>query len=393
MSIERLKTADCCGCYACKTACPTQCIEMLEDGEGFWYPKIDTARCVGCDVCEKVCPALKQEKESHDLPPKAYAAINKDETVRKESSSGGIFTLLAEQILSEGGVVFGAAFSENCREVNHIPVERPEELYRLRGSKYVQSRIGETYRQVQEALNGGRKVLFTGTPCQIEGLKTFLGKDHAGLLCVDIICHGVPSPKVWKEYVKYREESAGAPVRQTFFRHKKYGWKMFSVLCEFSNETVYVENLSKDFYMQAFLKNACLRPSCHQCHYKKLNRVSDLTLADFWGIEQVMPEMDDDQGTSLLLVHTEKGEELLKCLSSAMTCKAADVKRAVEFNSAAVKSVPIHENRDVFFADLDKMPFDRLVKRYIIKMTAKERIVGLLKKMGLWNVVQTLRGR
>lgn len=364
MSIDQLNTADCCGCHACKNACPTQCIVMFEDKEGFWYPEIDKDRCVGCDICVKVCPGLKGREEPENSIPKAYAAINKDEKIRESSSSGGIFTLLAEHVLADGGIVFGAAFSEDCREVYHIPVERQDELYRLRGSKYVQSKIGETYRKAQKALETGQWVLFTGTPCQIEGLKAFLGRDYDGLLCVDIICHGVPSPKVWRKYVDFRETKSGSHTRRIFFRHKKYGWKIYSVRFEFENHTEYEQILSKDLFMRCFLADLCLRPSCYKCNFKTLNRVADITLADFWGIENILPDMNDDKGTSLVLIHSEKGACIFHALIDDMEYCEVNVENAITYNPAMIKSAALPQKRTDFMNDIMKNKFSDVVRKY-----------------------------
>ena len=288
---------DCCGCHACAQICPQHCITMQPDAEGFLYPQIDETACIHCNLCEKVCPILQSLEEPKDKTPAAYAAINKDDDIRRQSSSGGVFTLLAEYILAQGGVVFGAAMADDQRSVRHIAVETPEDLAALRGSKYLQSTIGNTYGEAKQALQAGRKVLFTGTPCQIEGLKSFLqGREYPNLYCMDVICHGVPSPLAWQTYVSEQETRAGVPARRTFFRHKKYGWKTFALLLEFSNNKAYECVLSKDAFMQAFLQNACLRPSCHACHFKKLNRVSDITVADYWGVQNQQPDMDDDKG-------------------------------------------------------------------------------------------------
>lgn len=373
----------CCGCHACAQICPKHCITMRADAEGFLYPQVDATACIHCGACEKVCPILQSSPEPKDKSPKAFAAINLDEKVRAQSSSGGVFSLLAEQTISKGGVVFGAAMSENQHKVCHIAVETLEGLAALRGSKYLQSEIGTTYLQAREALKSGREVLFSGTPCQIEGLRSFLQKDYPNLFCVDVICHGVPSPLVWDTYLAEQETRAGAPVRRTFFRHKKYGWKTFSLLLEFSNNKAYERVISDDAFMQAFLQNACLRPSCHNCHFKKLNRVSDITLADYWGIQNQYPDMDDDKGTSLVLVHSEKGRELLGGLNAQLQLHPVPTNQALRGNSSMTQSVAPHKKRQKFFANLGRMPFDVLVKKYAKpRTTLRSMAVLVVRKMG-----------
>ena len=395
MSIEQLKAGECCGCYACKTACPTQCITMVEDEEGFWYPKIDVQKCIRCELCEQVCPEWQTSvKDDQGKRLAAYAAVNQNEEVRLQSSSGGVFTLMAEETLNSGGLVFGAAMTEDCRAVEHIAVEQIEDLERLRGSKYLQSRIGDSYQLAKKCLQDGKKVLFSGTPCQIEGLRSYLQRDYDNLLCVDIICHGVPSPKVWDRYVSFKETQIGAPVRKVCFRNKKFGWKTFALSLHYTNGAAYEEKLSEDLFMQAFLRDVCLRPSCSQCSFKKLNRLSDITLADFWGVETVMPEMDDDKGTSLVLVHSSKGEQVFERIQKNLRVKVVAVADAIRHNSAAISSVVQHERRSEFFSHLDSMPFDKLVRRYTApKLSVKERIGVMLQKMGLLSFVQRIRRR
>lgn len=213
--IDLEEWSTCCGCSACAQACPKGCITMQADGEGFLYPVIDENTCIACGACEHVCP-IKNTSPEPTGEPDAYAAYSKNTEQRLESSSGGVFSLLAEEILQNSGVVFGAAMSEDCRKAQHIAVERQEDLWKLRGSKYLQSEIGSTYRQAENALKQGRRVLFSGTPCEIEGLHRYLRREYENLLCVDLICHGVPSAKLWEKYVSYRENCAGAAAQRTF---------------------------------------------------------------------------------------------------------------------------------------------------------------------------------
>lgn len=384
-----LTKKDCCGCYGCALSCPKQCITMMRDAEGFWYPKIDEARCVKCGLCEKVCPVLNAVPTDENVRPAAYAAVNQQETVRLQSSSGGVFSALAQQVLEDGGVVFGAAWSEGFREVRHIAVEDAAQLQLLRGSKYVQSTMGDCYAQAKTALQEGRKVLFSGTPCQAEGLHTFLGKEYDNLLIVDIVCHGVPSPAVWQRYLKECEQTAGAPAQSVQFRSKDTGWQSYKVRIDFENGTSQALPGSADPFMNAFIRNACLRQSCHDCRFKKLNRVSDVTLADFWGIEDICPEMDDNKGTSLVLVHSEKGQRALDALD--MRRKQVDVQAAVKQNPCAVKPSPVHPNREAFLSALDTMAFAEAVKTYLPKkISTKERIAEALQKMGLFELVRKI---
>jgi len=357
---------DCTGCFACASICPQDCIAMESDPEGFWYPQIDSKKCTDCGCCEIVCPILqKRQVDSESI---AYACINKDENVRRDSSSGGLFTLIAEQVMDQGGIVFGVCFDDDFT-ILHDSVEKKEELHKFRGSKYAQSHIGRTFWQAEEILNTGRQVMFTGTPCQIAGLKSFLQKDYDNLFCMDMICHGVPSPKVWQKYKQFRRSVDNATPQSISFRHKSEGWKRFAVQFKYANGSEYVQPFTKDFYMKAFLKNVCLRPSCYACHFKKLQRESDVTLADFWGVQELMPDMDDDKGTSLIFVHSEKGKELLTRIRDNIVLKEVDINKAVAYNPSAIRSAEKNPNREKFLEELDLLPFDELYRKYCTKST------------------------
>jgi coenzyme F420-reducing hydrogenase beta subunit len=353
----------CCGCYACYNICPQYCIKMVADKEGFWYPVVDIDQCNECGLCEKVCPILCRNQGTNQ--PVAYACINKDESIRSQSSSGGVFTLIGEKVIANNGVVFGVGFDTDFNVV-HSWVDDLDGLSKFRGSKYVQSNIGSTYKEVKEFLKQGRQVLFTGTPCQIAGLKSYLGKEYDQLICIDIVCHGVPSPLVWGKYVGYREKISGSRTERIAFRRKNCGWKLFSVSFSFDNETEYIKPLTEDIFMQGFLKDLFLRPSCYECSFKTLNRQSDITLADFWGVENILPEMFDDQGTSLALVHSDKGREMLLSIEEQMISEEVDIDQAILFNPSAVKSVDYNPKRDKFFKELNKTKdINKLISKYI----------------------------
>ncbi len=394
---------NCMGCYACATICPRTCISMENDNEGFWYPIVDHDRCIECGMCVKVCPIMQipNKEREQGTKPLAYAAYNKDDTIRLGSSSGGLFTLIAEDVLRAGGVVFGACFDDQFNVI-HDYVEKVNELSKFQGSKYVQSKIGGNYEQVREFLQHGRLVLFTGTPCQISGLKHYLGKDYENLFCQDIVCHGVPSLKVWQKYVLYRENRADAPARRIAFRRKDRGWKRYSVSFLFNNDTEYLQILHQDLYMQGFLKNICLRPSCHACQFKTVNRESDITLADFWGIQNVLPEMDDDKGTSFVIIHSEKGKRLFERIQRFVVYCEVDVWQGIQHNLAMIKSVKRHPCRDDFFEQLDHERIDKLIRRLCrdklpvrIKRKMKAGVRLILEKLGLLETAKRVlqRGR
>ena len=382
----------CSGCYACYNACPKGCIQMIADEEGFWYPQVNTENCIGCGVCEKVCPIIHKWQPDESSFTKTFAALNKNEEIRLQSSSGGIFTLIAESILEQGGVVFGAAFSDDFRSVHHIYVDKKSALEKLRGSKYVQSNIGDTYQQAKRFLDDGRKVLFTGTPCQIGGLYSFLRKPYENLYTQDIICHGVPSPLVWEKYVEERENKAESKTQRMFFRHKKYGWKTFAVLFEFSNNKKYLKDLQEDPFMRAFLSNACLRPSCHACSFKSIERQADITLADFWGVQSVMPDMDDDKGTSVILIHSKKGQSLIDSIHDLIKIRDVDIAVVEKNNSAVNKSVAISPNRQFLFESIESSSFDVIANR-IKPISKKAKVKRMLKRMKFGKYLISVKNR
>lgn len=365
----------CCGCHACFNICPKNAITMQEDEKGFKYPVIDKEKCINCGLCEKVCPILN--KKSVENNPIAYACYNKNEEIRKNSSSGGIFTLLAENILEKQGVIFGASFDKEYN-VQHTYIENKEELNKFRGSKYVQSSINYTYKQAKEFLEKDRYVLFTGTPCQIEGLKRFLGKEYDNLYTQDIICHGVPSPKVWKKYLEFRKKQDKEEPNKVSFRNKDNGWKLFNMKFEYSNSE-YKKNENQDIYMQAFLRNTSLRDSCYNCSFKKKNRISDITLADFWGIENILPEMDDNRGTSLVIVNSKKGQELIDSIKEKMKNEEVDLLEAIKYNPSMISSAKQDKNRGKFFENLNTLEFNELVEKYTYRPSFIKKVINKLK--------------
>lgn len=370
---------DCSGCHACFLVCPKKCIQMEANAEGFLYPFIDTGKCVNCGLCEKVCPVLKIVDKKEKIV-SAYACYNLNEDIRLRSSSGGIFTLIAEKILDIDGAVYGAVFDEKFN-VKHICVETKEELSALRGSKYVQSTIGDTYVKAKDMLDDGRVVLFTGTPCQIDGLLSFLGKKYDNLYTQDLICHGVPSPAVWRKYVEFRENKAASVAKKAFFRHKEKGWKSYSVQFEFDNRTEYKQIFSQDLFMKGFLNNLYLRQSCYNCRSKSLSRNSDITLADFWGIENIFPDMLDDKGTSLVLVNSDKGKTLIENISDNIKLKEVDINKAVKSNPSAYQSACLNKNRKKFFNVIRFKDFEETVKICTKKSWVKKLFRKVLKNV------------
>lgn len=375
---EIIEKNKCCGCHACFNICPKDAISMQEDEKGFLYPVINEEKCINCNMCRKVCPVLNKKEEMKNKI-KAYACYNRNLTERLKSSSGGIFCLIAKEIINRNGVVFGAAFDENF-EVKHTYVENEKELKQFMGSKYTQSKIGNTYKDVKDFLDNGKYVLFTGTPCQIEGLKSYLRKDYEKLYTQDIICHGVPSPKVWKKYLEYQKNRNKEEIKDISFRNKDHGWISYRMKILFNTKT-YSKDLGQDPYMQAFLKNICLRESCYNCSFKKKNRVSDITLADYWGIDKVHPKMNDNKGISLVLVNSNKGIELFNNIKEKISYKETDLDQAIKYNPALIESAKHCINEMEFINNIDNMEFDKVVKKYVPQSPAYKKAINIVKKV------------
>ena len=392
---------DCCGCGACAQRCPKQCITMQADNEGFLYPIVDSTTCINCGICEKVCPVINQTEPQQ--PIKVYAAYNKNEEIRMQSSSGGIFTLLAEETIKNGGVVFGVKFNKDWMpEFDYT--ETLEGIAPFRGSKYVQAIVGNAYKKAEEFLKSGRNVLFSGTPCQIAGLKQYLRKEYDNLLTVDIICHGVPSPKVWNMYLKETSSrllntipdekksvvsaNGGEPkscIEAISFRSKITGWKKYSFLLKLNfstfdgkNTVVFTEPFGENNFMRAFLCDTILRPSCYACPDKQGKSHSDITIADFWGIDTIDPAFDDNKGCCAILINSPKGQIIYPATQTSSKEKSLD--EVITNNSAYYKSCKPHPNRKKFFKGLEGATN---LSQYILKMqkpTLKQKITNKIKR-------------
>lgn len=362
----------CCGCAACVQRCPKHCISLKEDGEGFLYPEVDRDVCVNCGICEKVCPVLNVN--SNKRPLHVYAVKNNNEQQRLNSSSGGVFIALAERIIDDGGVVFGCRY-DNKWEVYHCKAETKEELIPLMRSKYLQSRIENTYKEAEGVLKKGVKVLFVGTPCQIAGLKLFLRKNYDNLITVDFICHGVPSPGIWRLYlqsIKAKQGLGASIISDINFRNKRnFGWKKFGFTIDgkFSVEDSVASCLLSNIavenpFMRGFLSNIYLRPSCYQCPTKNGSSMSDLTIADYWCIDKILPNyFDDDKGTSLVFVNSFFGMKLLEKLNIDKV--EAPFKETIEKNKSYYQSPVEPQKRSLFFSEIRKhKDFDVALAKY-----------------------------
>lgn len=365
----------CCGCSACVQVCPAECIHWQEDGEGFAYPVVDLPMCMHCDKCEDVCPMLHPYRPEEPLY--ICGAKNPDEDIRRESSSGGIFSLLAGKTFAEGGVVFAAAFDREWT-VRHIQAGSVGELGALRGSKYLQSRMEDTIKEIEKLLREGRKVLFCGTSCQAAGLRKVVGH-HPGLLITDVVCHSIPSPKVWKQYLTETAKAAGMDpeeISYVSFRDKSKGWRDFSVVIKAGEKTVLAETSRENAYMRGFLKGLYSRPACGNCPAKAFASGADLTIADLWGADEFFPDRDDDRGITLIFAITGKGKEVLENLGAEKF--EVTPGQATARNPRIMSPAAPHPKREDFFRGLGSAAVSDMVWKY-----ARPTLYGRIKnKLG-----------
>lgn len=372
----------CSGCYGCVNICPKGCIEMKVNKEGFWYPYTNKSLCINCDLCKRVCP-INNEVEIEEFKTIALGCKNKNIDVRIKSSSGGIFFLLAQKIIRDNGVVFGATFNLKF-EVYHTYAETIEGCIQFRGSKYVQSKIGDTYKLVKRFLDDGRKVLFSGTQCQIKGLNLFLNKKYENLLLVDIICHGVPSPLVFSKYINKLSCNNKDDIKTINFREKSKGWKDFSYVTEFNNGYRQSETQQENIYMRGFLNNLYLRSSCYQCSAKDGKSGADISLGDYWGINKIDPSFDDDKGTSLVLINSKKGKDFFDKVSHNVEFIEANLKEAINYNSCIIKPSYYNEMRKKFFKLLEKNDIEDAIEKSLhitFGGRIKRKIKYIIKKI------------
>ena len=386
--IDIKRKEDCVGCGACHDACPRDAIYWETDIEGFWYPRVNQDKCIECGLCEKVCPIIQSGKlncTNAETPvPDVLAAYNADPEVRFKSTSGGIFSVLAEKMLADGGYICGAVWTEDFG-AKHIISNRRENLLRILGSKYFQSDMTGVYREIRSVLAKGEKVLVCGCPCQMAGLRAFLRKDYDNLLLVDFICCSINSPKLFKGYIKDLEWQYGAEMVEYHPKNKEYGgWHKFAFKATFKNGRVYAKNGTSDEFTKCFIgTHIAARPSCQKCHYKKLPRVADITIADFWGIEKTDPAFDSPNGVSLVLLNNDKGKRFYASLGDKVVSKAATLESAIRGNVNLVRSSLYSViDREAFYEALDKQGFRYAMDTYgHPKVPFVQRLRRFVKRM------------
>ena len=367
MMINITDKSKCCGCCACVDVCAHKAITLKTDIEGFWYPEVDLDKCIDCGLCDKICPELNIKsikKNDYDLPAKTVAAIHKKMSVRWDSTSGGAFSALADAMYEQGGYVSGAIYNDDFSVRNYIS-NNPEDLVRLRSSKYLQSKAEGLYTEIRTLLRNGEKVLACGTPCQMAALRSFLRKDYENLIIVDFICRGVNSPKVYRKYLDSLERKHGGKVVYVKAKNKELGWRNLTRKVVFDNGAVYYGVSMEDDFRRGYHTNVYCRPSCYTCQYKGFPRMSDITIADYWGIEKVDPNLDNNIGTSMILLNSKKGEDFFELVKDKLEYRETSFQSILPGNPALVSPLsPAKIDREQFFYDLDKGTFEEITEKY-----------------------------
>lgn len=336
----------CTGCGACYNACPFEAIKMEGDKYGFYKPVVDLNKCTQCGLCEKICPLLTY-KSNNEIP-KTYALINKDETIRFKCASGGAFAAFAKCILDQNGIVYGVVWDENIVAI-HDRAECVEQLEKMYSSKYVQANTQDSFKQVKKDLEDGKKVLFSGTPCQIAGLKSYLRKDYTNLITVDLICHGVPSPAILEKYKQeFMIDKPNEKLLDINFRSKVNGWGSKQFIKIKTNKHEYVLPCIKNDYSKAFLQHASINIMCSNCQFNKIPRIADITIGDFWGVDEYDKSLDDKKGLSLVLINSTKGQEIFNVVNSFVITKEVPLNVAQKGNLNIYSSYKAHKNREKF---------------------------------------------
>lgn len=366
----------CTGCGACDNACPQNAITLLPHDDGFYYPNINKSKCIKCLLCETSCPVINLKESSNFQKPYVYACWNKDKNIRNESSSGGAFSAIAMYILKKGGYVVGAVYDESMN-VKHVMIDSVDDLHKLRGSKYVQSRIGNIFTEIKLKLKSGKLIFFVGTPCQVSGLKFYLKKEYDNLICCDFICHGVPSPLLFNKYINWLETTQKEKIKDFNFRNKIHGW--YDALRVVNKEKIIKGKY--DSYFFGFNKNITLRESCYICPSIGLPRKGDITFADFWGIGMKYKYSDSDinKGISLVMANNEKGKYIINCSKQYMNIKERPFDEAIERNKPMIYPSNRPQIRDIFYKDLNKTEFEDLRKKYL-KISGKSFIVATFRE-------------
>lgn len=376
--IQINKPEDCCGCSACASRCPVQCITMTADSEGFLYPHVDVDKCIGCGLCDSVCPVLNRYNSGQQMPPRAYVVQHKDSEQLMSCTSGGAVTALSKWVIDQGGYVCGAEFDKNFR-VHHVITNTWEICERFRGSKYVQSDVENCFPRIKALLEAGEMVLFVGTGCQVRGLKLYLSKNYDKLYLIDLVCHGVPSPAVWLQYLKTMENRVGSKVVFVNFRDKALGYQTPSMKLIFKNGKTYRATARTDLMLRAFFRHLSIRPSCFQCSCKGVERCSDMTVFDCWNVEKIVgPE--DNKGYTVVLAQTDKGADLFEKTKNGNKAITVTLDAVIPVGGGKViNSAKPHKSRALFYQIISESGLHAAMDA-VDKITAVDLLIEKIKQ-------------
>lgn len=384
--INNMKQNECCGCTACINICPVKCLGEEKDELGFSYPIMENEpACIKCKLCEKVCPTLKPINTNYK-PIESLCTYSKDSNIREKSTSGGIFTIIATKVIQDGGYVFGAAMI-NPTLVEHIEINNIKDLWRIQGSKYIESKLNDTFLKVKNRLRENKKVLFSGLPCQVYGLLSFLGKEYDNLICIDLLCYGVPSPKVWSKYLEYINKDKKA-IKNINFRDKTYGWKNYSLKIVYQDNSEYVKEKNKDLFLSTYSKGAYIKSYCYRCKMKGFPKRSDITLGDFWEVDKVDSSFNDDRGMSAVFINSIKGKEIYSTIIDQTKYINVSSGKLNEISPRIGAPSKMHKNREIIIREIDNLPIEIILKKYAMptKMDkSKNFIRATLRRIGIWD--------
>lgn len=392
--INIIDKAKCCGCTACANICPNQCIEMKADEEGFLYPAVRKNLCSNCGLCEKICP-IHSNQSFEERKRESYVLRTKDKETLLQSTSGGFTSPIIEWIKNNNGLVCGATYADDFTVQHELVKASAKGVEKFKGSKYVQSNLNSCFTEIKSALQSGEWVLFVGTTCQVAGLKAFLCKDFETLITVDLVCHGTPSPKLWKKYIEYQQQKYNSNIAEVSFRNKTYGYHSGTMKIVFQNGKEYYGSARVDFMLKSFFSEISSRPSCYGCSFKQMERCSDFTIYDCWHASQLVDGLkDDDSGYTNVIVQSEKGRWLFDQIKDSYISYPVDTDMAINLDGIMVNRSAIpHAKRKEYYKELDNECLPKHIQRFI-PIRKKDYIIESVKEIayrfGIYNQLKKL---
>lgn len=385
--IDSIKQIDCTGCKMCEDVCPVDAISYETDREGFWYPKVDYSKCIECQKCVKSCPSLSEHRNPEAREAEVYAAWALDDRIRLKSTSGGIFYILAQQMIDQGGMIAACKYTVDFKSAYHDIGETTGDLEAFKGSKYFQSDTEGIYKKIKEQLKAGRKVLFCGTPCQVAGLNRYVGTNNPDLITVDFICRGINSPMVYRKYIEDCERHHKSVVKKVHLKNKNKGWTRLGTYMEFQNGRTYYRDRINDPWVNGYVRgDLFMRPCCSECKYKERIRVADISIGDFWGLQNTHDNLF--KGISVVLTNTDRGARYIKMVEDKLHMESRTYEEASKGNGCLLTSAPMGKYREEFFNKLNDTEFEVLIwnllgetKKNILIKELKYNVTGFIRKM------------